>query len=211
MRPMVRAIPSLALAGMLIAACGAAAATPAPTLAPTPAPTAALAANISPAPTPMQITAPPATASPTPMPTTDGKGDEVVRGTMGLNGLTTDYVITKVGDVSQYRGGVLSFTDEMNDPRVNGTVTFEFGLDLYTAAASQWGTIKIENENGAWTGTCTGGAWGDGLRGLAWSCWLTGSGEYDGYSYYRQISREPDAEAGATVIGVVYPGPIPTP
>jgi hypothetical protein len=210
MRSKVRLIPVLALAGLLAAACGAATATQTPTSVPTAFPSAAPTAP--PLATPEQITAPPATAPPTPMPTTDGQGDEVVRGEMTLNALTTDFVITKVGDVSQYRGGVLSFEDATNDPRVNGTVTFEFGIDVYTTAGSQWGKVKIENEKGAWTGTCTGGTWGQELRGLAWSCWLTGSGAYDGYSYYRQISKEPvPGDAPATVVGVVYPGPIPTP
>jgi hypothetical protein len=214
---MARAIPSLVLAGLLAAACSAVAATPAPTLAPTPAPTpaptATLAANVSPAPTPPQITAPPATASPIPMPTTDGQGAEVVRGTEALNGnaLIKQYTTTKVNGVDQLRGGVAEFTDTMNDPRVSGTVTFSFSLDLYTGAASEWGPVTIKNDTGAWAGTCTGGAWSNG-EGIAWSCWLTGSGAYDGYSYYRQISKEPvPGDAPATVVGVVYPGPIPTP
>ena len=31
------------------------------------------------------------------------------------------------------------------------------------------------------------GAEGDGV---AWSCWLTGSGAYDGYTYYKQTIKE---------------------
>ncbi len=59
----------------------------------------------TPAPTPKEITPPPASPTPTPMPTTDGQGDEVVRGMMVLAALMQNYTITKVGDVEQYRGG----------------------------------------------------------------------------------------------------------
>ena len=199
MRISTRATLSLAMAGALVAACGGAAAPQAPAADLAAAPAA------TPVPSPKEIT--PLPASPTPMPTTDGQGDEVVRGVMTSGGLIKNYTITRVGDVDQYRGGVVSLTDKMNDPRVDGTVTFEFSVDLYGVAASEWGTMKVENADGAWEGPCTGGVWSDG-NGIAWSCWLTGSGDYDGYTYYKQTQMDP-TDPHAKVVGVVYPGEPP--
>ena len=34
-----------------------------------------------------------------------------------------------------------------------------------------------------------GAPWAEG-DGVAWSCWLTGSGAYDGYTYYKQSLME---------------------
>lgn len=202
MRISTRATMSLVLAGAFVAACSGAAAPQAPA-----ADLAAAPAAATPAPTSTEITPPPANPTPTPMPTTDGQGDEVVRGKMVLGALMQNYTITKVGDVEQYRGGEVVLSDTMNDPRVDGTVTFTFSVDLYGVAASEWGTMKVENGNGAWEGPCTGGVWAEGA-GIAWSCWLTGSGAYDGYTYYKQTQMD-TTDLYAKVIGVVYPGDPP--
>jgi len=202
MRISTRATLGLALAGALVVACSGAAAPRAPA-----ANQAAAPAVATPAPTPKEITPPPATPTPTPMPTTDGQGAEVVRGVEVFNGTLDGYTITKVGDVAQYRGGVLSFTDRMNDPRVDGTVTFSWSVDAYVSAASEWGSMKVENKNGSWVGPCAGAAWAVG-DGFAWSCWLTGKGAYDGYTYYKQSLKE-ESEQFVTIIGAVYPGEPP--
>jgi hypothetical protein len=141
------------------------------------------------------------------MPTTDGQGPEIVRGLEVFAGTIEGYTITKVGDVAQYRGGEVVLTDEMNDPRVDGTVTFTFSVDRYDTAASEWGKMKVENKNGFWEGPCTGATWKAG-EGIAWSCWLTGSGDYDGYTYYKQTLME-TTDITAKVVGVVYPGEPP--
>jgi hypothetical protein len=210
MRISTRATMSLALAGALVAACSGAAAPQALVADRTAAPAAATLAPAaaSPAPTPAEITSPPANPTPTPMPTTDGQGPEVVRGLAVFAGLMKDNTITKVGDVEQYRGGIASLTDKMNDPRVDGTVTFTFSVDLYGSAASEWGTMKVENKAGSWDGPCTGATWKAG-DGIVLSCWLTGSGAYDGYTYYKQASKEP-TDQFATIVGAVYPGEPPT-
>ena len=202
MRISTRATLSLALAGALVAACSGAAAPRAPA-----ADQAAALAAATPAPTPKEITPPPASPTPTPMPTTDGQGPEVVQGLEVFAGTIEGYTITKVGDVAQYRGGVLSFTDKMNDPRVDGTVTFPFSADAYVSAASEWGKMKVENKDGSWEGPCTGGAWAEG-DGFAWSCWLTGKDAYDGYTYYKQSLKEV-SDQFVRIIGVVYPGEPP--
>ena len=202
MRISTRATMSLVLAGALVAACSGAAAPQSPA-----ADLAAAPAAATPVPTPKEITPPPASPTPTPMPTTDGQGAEVVRGLEVFNGTLEGYTITKVGDVAQYRGGVLSFTDRMNDPRVDGSVTFAFSADAYVSAASEWGKMTVENRDGSWEGPCTGGAWAEG-DGFVWSCWLTGKGAYDGYTYYKQSLKEVPDEF-VTIIGTVYPGDPP--
>ena len=210
MRIWTRATMSLVLAGVLVAACSGAAAPQAPAadLAVDQAAAATAAPAATPAPTPKEITPPPASPTPTPAPTTDGQGPEVVRGLEVFAGTIEGYKITKVDDVAQYRGGVLSFTDKMNDPRVDGTVTFPFSADAYVSAASEWGEMKVENRDGSWEGPCTGGAWAEG-DGFAWSCWLTGKDAYDGYTYYKQSLKEVSDEF-VRIIGVVYPGEPPT-
>ena len=46
-------------------------------------------------------------------------------------------------------------------------------------------------------------------KGIAWSCWLTGSGDYDGYTYYKQTQHGDDGQSYLEVVGVVYPGEPP--
>jgi hypothetical protein len=209
MRIPTRTTMSLALAGVLVAACSGAAAprAPAADLAVDKAAASAIPAAATPAPTPNEVTSPPASPTPTPMATTDGQGAEVVRGVETGGDLLKNYTITKVGDVSQYRGGVVLLRDKMNDPRVDGTVTFKFSIDAYDSAASEWGTMKVENKAGSWDGPCTGGTWTEG-DGIAWSCWLTGSGAYDGYTYYKQSTKKVP-EKFLDIIGVVFPGEPP--
>jgi hypothetical protein len=200
MRTIIRSIGLLTLAGALLAGCGAGAgaasnspSTPAPTIAPTVAAT----------PTPTPATK---SAIPTPVPSTDGKGDEHVIGNDTFV-LTTDYRTKRVGDVIQHRGGVGTITETMNDPRVSGIATFEFSVDEYTLAGTEWGTFRLENADGAWEGTCIGAVWSSGNFAIG-SCWLVGSGAYDGYTYYRAHRW---GFAGPNVEGIIFPGSPPTP
>ena len=126
----------------------------------------------------------PGAASPpaaTPDLATDGKGDEVVSGTLAL-ALTTPYTETRAGDVTRLRDGVITVTTRMSDPRVSGIGTWRVNADLFPAAGPRWGAYRLENADGAWDGTCSGAARDTSVDG-AWSCRLTGSGAYDGYSY----------------------------
>ena len=157
MRRIVRSLALLALAGS-VAACGTAAATPTSTPTATPAPVA------------------------TPVATTDGVGDEYVTGTMTFSPLQ-DGTTTKVGNVTQLRGAVFTGAWTMNDPRVNATGTARLSVDEYTNVYPEWGTMRLENANGAWEGTVTGASWNGGYTAND-SGWLVGSGAYAGYTYY---------------------------
>lgn len=125
---------------------------------------------------------PTATASPTPVATTDGVGDEYVTGTMSFSPVENG-TETKVGNVTQLRGLVFTGAWTMNDPRVNATGTARLSVDEYTNVYPEWGTMRLENANGAWEGTVTGGGWNGGET-TNFSGWLVGSGAYAGYTYY---------------------------
>jgi len=96
----------------------------------------------------------------------------------------------QVGDHWADRGLQLTCEVVMNDPRVSGTASCGVSLDYwgnYTQGwaaytAVQWGSVRLENEGGAWEGTVSGvhfPYYGDAIGG-----WLEGSGEYEGLSYY---------------------------
>jgi hypothetical protein len=143
----------------------------------------------------------------TPDPASDGQGDEVVTGKLTL-ALTTPYTDTRAGEVTQLRDGVITTTAQMSDPRVSGTGTWNVSADLSPAVGPRWGTYRLENAAGAWDGTCSGAA-SDAGGGGAWSCRLTGSGAYDGYSYL--FSATPSESGTGDVRGVIVPGPPPSP
>ena len=156
---------------------------------------------------PVPSPTPTASGRPTPVPTTDGQGDEYVTGTEAAT-LVSEYTQTKVGDITQVRGVVVRVVETMNDPRVSGTGTFSFSSDLYTTGLGPaWGTLRIENADGAWEGPCRGAgrSWGDAI---ARACWLAGSGAYEGYSYYLQAEAPSPSQAGS-VQGLIYAGAPP--
>lgn len=143
-----------------------------------------------------------AAVTPTPGHSPDGQGDEVVEGTESIV-LTTQYTEKQVGAVQQLRGGVVTTTAVMNDPRASGTGTWRVSVDAYTAVGPDWGTYRLENAEGAWEGTCSGGTWGAG-DGAMRTCWLTGSGAFVGYSYFLYATWA--SPGPGRVQGVIYPG-----
>jgi hypothetical protein len=199
MRRLIRSLLRLALAGSLLLAGCAAGSTPAasPSAASDPTPSAATAPDPTPTPTPTA----------TPVPTTDGQGDEYVVGSWTV-GLMTPYTETPRGDVKELRGGAVSITSTMNDPRVSGGATFAFSVDAYTKVRQERGTFQLTNADGAGDGTCTGGSWDSGNSAI-WSCWLTGSGAYKGYTAYLQIIGH--GAFSEDVRGIIYPGSPPKP
>ena len=120
--------------------------------------------------------------------------------------VVTGYTAEKVDELTtQYRGGVITMPSTMDDPRVSGQVTFAFSVDIMGDAATEWGTLRLENEGGSWEGSCSGGGW-DGGDGAIGNCWLTGSGDYEGFTYYRQHIWGTDGK----VQGIIFPGVPPT-
>ena len=200
----VRSFASLALAGTLVSACGAAAA-PTPTATPTAAPAA---------PTPAATPDPPATpaATATPAPATAGPADQGVHvtGTEVVVAVTDRGTATTVGGVVQVRGIVATTTDTTSDPRVSGTGTIGGNYDRWPPGpeATQWGTYRLENDGGSWEGTWAGTAYGaPGLPPVEdASVWLIGAGGYAGLSYYFHFHGSNGTYA---IDGLVFPGSPP--
>lgn len=191
MRSIVRSSVALALAGCVVAACGAAATPP-----PAPIPTAA------PAPTPTA----------TPAPATAGPPDQGVHvtGTEVVVAVTNAGTTETVDGVSQMRGLVATSTDTTSDPRVSGTGTIGGNYDRWGPGpeATQWGTYRLENEGGSWEGTWAGIAYG-GLPPIEdASVWLVGAGGYAGLSYYFHFHGSNGTYA---IDGLVFPGSPPAP
>lgn len=201
-RSIVRRSGAMTLAGILVAACGAASTpTLVPTAAATPVPVAAATPAVTPAPTA------------TPVPPTDGEGAEHVVGTAAAN-LQKPYTATKVGDITQVRDGVAVLTFAMNDPRVTGMATWDFAIDVYgpygpEGLGPEWGPFRLENDDGSWEGPCSGGAWHEG-DGLVMSCWLEGVGAYTGSTLYLALEKAVGASS-AELDGIIFPGSPPAP
>lgn len=138
-----------------------------------------------------------------------GRGDMTyVR--MTLNG-SIERVPPEEADLAdgfQSRGGVYEWVYEADDPRIDGTYTFTRNRDGGTgrsAADLMWGTITIENDGGSWEGPFTGFAYV--LNGEYWvaSASLTGSGDYDGLTFYFHASG-PDTSGTGYAHGIIYEG-----
>jgi hypothetical protein len=192
---------------LLLAACGSSAAA-APSSPPAAAATAAATSGprtLPPA-TPPSTTATPGASpsfvadTPVDYRPTDGKDDEHVIGTWTFLG-TGPSTVTG-------HDAVTSFRYELNDPRVTGPGSLDFGLHMLTEAAPTWATMVVEGPAGSWKGDCTGAHWqeaGSDWFSGAMSCWLKGTEAYGGQVFYLQMLGLPDMR----IDGVVYPGLIP--
>ena len=123
-----------------------------------------------------------------------------------------------VGDVMQTRETTIRWDSKASDPRFDGQGVTVANVDAYTNADPAaggpevaWGTIRIENEGGAWAGPYTGlGLPDQHTETVTW--WLTGEGGYEGQSAFLRQSGHPDEAGSAYVIpmeGWVFPGPVP--
>ena len=98
------------------------------------------------------------------------------------------------------------------DPRVSGTGTWRVNSDLYPTTGPRWGRVPPRGRGRRLGGDLLGRGMGTALDagdGDAWSCRLTGSGAYDGYSYFFSATTgDPGID---DVRGVIVPGPLPSP
>jgi hypothetical protein len=109
-------------------------------------------------------------------------------------------------DLMHGRNAEFVCTVEANDSRVAGTAHYTWNLDRWGTSdihgsQVQWGTIRIENEGGAWEAEYVGvytSATGD-----VGAVDFTGSGDYAGLSYYRW-SFETFGSSWPTK-GLIYP------
>lgn len=112
--------------------------------------------------------------------------------------------------IAPIRDGTVECTIKASDPRVSGTRTDSWNMDVHDpdgakARLVQWGTSTLKGPKGAWEGTATGVAalpeWGDII-----STWYTGTGEYAGLSYFEQIT----GKGPWRVQGMIFKGEPPT-
>lgn len=113
------------------------------------------------------------------------------------------------------RGGTLRCTDVANDPRVSGSVSGTFDADAWgpdseEVAFVMWGTLRLENEGGAWEGRYTGANTTE--TGDMYEVWYTGTGGYAGLSYFQWVTPAcAPVQDRLEFVGLIFPGPPPTP
>ena len=114
---------------------------------------------------------------------------------------------TDANGVTHYRGGTFVCSVTTDDPRVDGTETASWNMDLWGTAENgalvQWGTARLENDGGVWEGTGSGVYSSD--RGDIIAFWYKGTGGYAGLGYFELwTGKEP-----WTLRGQVFPGDPP--
>ena len=160
-------------------------------------------------PTPTSV--PSVAPSPTPAAASHGPVT-VVTGTDSCPGLNPDWTIDP-DSTAHVRDLAVECVDKTDDPRVSGTATGSWSMDVWgnpnqgVGAGVQWGTIRLVNDGGAWDGKLSGVAAlpepGDTIV-----IWYTGTGGYAGLTYFQLITGH-----GPTwkIQGEIYPGDPPTP
>jgi hypothetical protein len=133
----------------------------------------------------------------------------------GIPTSQTEGTFDERDDIYRHRDAVIIYEEgEASDPRLSGTTTVTFNVDVdpWTGEGIMWGTMRIENEGGTWEGTYTGMEY-EPPEGDLWanSAWLTGSGDYAGYSVYMQSSGRQGEGSSGTSHGVIFKGQPPVP
>lgn len=173
----------------LLAGCSVGA-TPTPAATATPAPAASATAAHSPSGTAVHYS-----------PVTEVTGT-VTCPTADLGTATTD-----TDGITHYRGGTFRCGVTTDDPRVDGTETASWNMDLWgtadDGAAVQWGTTRLANDGGAWEGTGSGVYSSD--RGDIIADWYKGTGGYAGLGYFELWT----GNMPWTISGLIFPGDPP--
>lgn len=110
-----------------------------------------------------------------------------VNGTSTLIGESTPGTVSVEGDVVRIRDNVLLTLEAATDDRASGRATITVNIDAYPdpsglAGASQvrFGTMRLVNGHGAWSGRFLGSL---ANGGFVQTYWLEGEGAFDGLSY----------------------------
>ena len=146
--------------------------------------------------------------TPTPSPVTFGPVT-LVTGTESCPGVNPDWTTDPNGPW-HVRDQPIECTDKTDDPRVSGTHTATWNMDVWGAldngAGVQWGTVRLENAGGAWEGRLSGVASLPG-RGDTIVIWYKGTGGYAGLSYFELITGSEPWK----IQGQIFPGDPPPP
>jgi hypothetical protein len=122
--------------------------------------------------------------------------------------------VSRTAGLYSSRGGEMKGISEWSDPRVSGpwTSTFNVDVDISTGHGVIWATDRIENEGGTWEGPCRGIEYqppeGDFFTA---NCWLTGDGDYAGYTFFTQIDAYQHGGPARVDHGVIFKGQPPAP
>ena len=162
-----------------------------------------------------------------------GRGDALPDFTYGVDRSAPGHdcsVADRCLFLEYYRNEAFSGRAEMNDERLSGEVTMTHNVDLWgdedaARPSVNWGTVAIENDAGAWTGTHTSvnldvPSWtkpaeptAHALEDPTVEFWeLVGSGAYEGWSAILYAGRWSDDEGefqDAPVYGAVFSGSLP--
>jgi hypothetical protein len=143
---------------------------------------------------------------------TDGPpmGATLVQGTSTLVGQAEPGEQTVEDGVIKVRGNVLLTVETSTDPRVEGRATITVNIDTYPPAEGamgpaqiRYGTVRLENDGGAWTGSFEGRM---APSGFIQTYWFRGEGGYDGLSYIVTAGGNGNVWQSQ---GVIYPGELP--
>ena len=102
-------------------------------------------------------------------------------------------------------GNVSVSEPEMDDPRVSGTYRLTQSGQNHGGMGPMWGTMRVENEEGAWEGPVSG-YWTDTDTHFA-GC-LTGESAYEGLAYCLQAAADV-VLMNVAFDGLVYQGDSP--
>jgi hypothetical protein len=203
MRTIVRSIATLAVTATLIMSCAASAA-PTPAATATPAPAAATSTPAPPAPTGTPI------ATPTLAPPVGPMDAAHVTGIASGGNSVSEGTAHEEGALTVVEGVKLDLISvRLSDSRGSGQATMHVSEVATTEGliGFQWGTLRIENADGAWEGPFRGACWGDPRGETDGTAWMIGSGAYEGLTFYLHFRGHTTAPAELT--GVILPAPPP--
>ena len=123
--------------------------------------------------------------------------------------------ITRGQTLYSSRDGENVFISEWSDPRVSGktTVVWNVDVDPKTGQGIMWGTNHIENDGGTWEGSFSGIEYeplGDDDYYTV-NGWLTGDGEYAGYTFFFQVDAYQYGGPTRKAHGIIFKGQPPFP
>jgi len=122
--------------------------------------------------------------------------------------------MSEVDALYSSRDGVGTYTNEASDPRVSGTSTIFWNVDVDrdTGQGIMWGTAHLENDGGTWEGPWTGMEYEPGDNDyFTTSGWLVGDGDYAGYTFYFQLDAFQYGGPVRMHHGIIFKGQPPVP
>jgi hypothetical protein len=133
-----------------------------------------------------------------------------VVGTSTLVGEAKAGESTFEGGVLRVRDNVLVTVEDSSDPRVKGRATITVNYDAYPdelgmvgASQVRYGQMRLQNDEGAWSGHFTGSL---ANGGFAQTYWLEGEDAYEGLSYVVTAGGNGPVWRSQ---GLIFPGGLP--